>query len=120
MRSNLDDNKAQGLCIGPGLRFATMNWVPANNAPITDQFPPMILLNPAGAVNVFLPDSSPARKGLAYLLVNVSAFTVTCQTTAGAAFTTAIALTTNQSCWVVCTGDPSLPLGWRKIPATAA
>jgi hypothetical protein len=119
-RVNLNDNQLSDPCIKRGLRLAKTSWAPLTGAAMSDQMTPYVELNPAGAVTILMPTSTPARTGLMFLLSNISAATVTVNTDTNVAFTTAIALTTGQSCWVICTGSTTPALGWRKIPTTAA
>jgi hypothetical protein len=94
-----------------------MTIIDADNYLLDINAPPMIFLNPAGAVDLLMPDSTVLRKGIIFIFVNLSANIVTLKTSADAAFTTAItvpAVAATGATRVVCTGDTSLPLGWRQ------
>lgn len=119
MRSNLDDVRIRNSRQGKGQYMESADFAPATGFVLTIDHPPLLILNPAGAVNILMPTSNLARKGLMFYVLNPSAFTITFQTDGGAAFTTAMALTTTQNCILICTGSTTQALGWRKIPATA-
>lgn len=119
-RSNLDDVRIRNSRQGKGLYLESATFAPADNFVLTIDHPPLLFLNPAGAIDVLMPTSSLARQGLTFYIFNISAFTVTFKTDGDAAFTTAAALTTLQNCIMVCTGSTTQAIGWRKIPATAA
>jgi hypothetical protein len=72
-----------------------------------------LFMNPAGAINVLMPTSSAVRRGLFFVIVNLSANIITLQTDGGAGFTTAITVPATGATRVVCTGDTSQVLGWR-------
>jgi hypothetical protein len=93
-RINLDDNRTWGLSLGPRTVFQTEQGVQVTADVISPDSPPMILLAPAGAINMRLPPSNPAtagaaRKGQIFIFVNTGGNVVTLQTSTGAAFTTA-------------------------------
>lgn len=114
-RVNLENNKAYELRIESWLQLASMNFVPADNAVIDPDSPPFIMLDPAGAVDVLLPESTEARKGLMFLIANISANAITFKSSGDAAFTTAIVLAANETTWIVCTGSATPALGWRAV-----
>jgi len=119
MRNNLEDVKMYRPRIQSGLFLGMVEWVPADNAVIDEDSPVWHILDPAGAIDLLMPESTPARRGLAFLLTNISANTITVKSSGDAAFTTAISLATMESAWVVCTGHATAGLGWRAT-ATAA
>lgn len=55
MRSNLDDNKAYGLCLSPGLKALVTRQTIAADIIVTNSMGPVITLDPTVAVNVTLP-----------------------------------------------------------------
>lgn len=114
-RMNLDDNKAQGLRIGRKWRLEKQTWVPADNAVIDINMPPYLEVNPAGNVNLLLPAGAAANAGIMFLISNISANTVTLQSSAGAGFTTAIVLATLENTIVFCTGSTTAALSWRAL-----
>lgn len=118
MRSNSEDAKQYDPRIARGWRLESMLWVPADNAVFDINFPPYVELNPAGAVDILLPTSNAARRGLMFLLSNISASTVTLKTDGDAAFTTAIVLATLENTIIFCTGSATQAIGWRAL-ATA-
>lgn len=118
-RMNHEDNKFYNPLICCGLRLQSMSFVPADNAVIDPDSPPMIIMDPAGAVDVLMPEATEARKGLTFLMVNVSANAITLKTSGDAAFTTAIVIAGGESTLVFCTGSATAALGWRAC-ATAA
>jgi hypothetical protein len=64
-RINLDDNRTWGLSLGPRTTFQTEQGVQVTADVISPDSPPMILLAPAGAINMRLPPSNPATAGAA-------------------------------------------------------
>jgi hypothetical protein len=118
MRANIEDNKQYGIRIESGLVLGSMEWAPADNEALDPDSPPLLIMNPAGAVDVLLPDATTVPKGLAFLVFNKSASTITFKTSGDAAFTTAIVLLTMESAWIVNMGDSTAALGWRAT-ATA-
>lgn len=116
-RMNMDDNRTWGLQLGPRTVFQNEQGVQITADVVAADSPPVIFLNPAGAINMKLPPSNPAtagaaRKGQIFIFVNLSASIVTLQTTAAAAFTTAVTVAANAATRVICTGNTSEPLGW--------
>lgn len=111
-RINLSDALIRGLRIGPEMRFRTELSVQADNFMVDPLSPPMIFLNPAGAIDVLMPLSTELRKGLIFIFVNLSANIVTLKTNADVAFTTPITVAANGATRVVCTGSSSNSLGW--------
>jgi hypothetical protein len=103
--------------IEKGYKNRVMNLIPANGFAIPADSPPLLLLNPAGAVNILMPASTLARAGLRFTIVNLSGSTITIQTDGGAAFASAIAIATTQMAELVCTGNTTANLGWRALVA---
>lgn len=118
MRSNLDDNKAYGLRLERNVYMGSMEWVPVDNEVIDPNSPFWLIMNPGGAIDILMP-AADGKKGLVFLMSNVSANAITLKTSADAAFTTAIVLAGGESAFVFCTGSATAALGWRAI-ATAA
>lgn len=118
-RVNESDARTYRARTEAGWRLGQLEYVPADNWPLPADAPTHIILNPAGAVDVLMPPSNAANKGLVFLITNISANTITLKTDGDAAFTTAIVLAAMESCWVVCTGHATAALGWRGT-ATAA
>jgi hypothetical protein len=116
----MEDIRLRNCRIAKGFYLESATFVPADNFPITVDHPPLLFLNPAGAIDVLMPTSNAARQGLTFFVFNISGSTITFKTDGDAAFTTAIALATTQNCILVCTGSTTQAIGWRKIPATAA
>jgi hypothetical protein len=112
-RQNLDGQRQSNQLVGPGFQFQNETFINANGVAVDPNSPPMIFLNPAGAVNLLLPTSTLARKGLAFIFINLSGNIVTLQTDGGAGFTTAVTVPATGATRVVCTGDSSQVLGWR-------
>jgi hypothetical protein len=104
--------------IKQGLKLSSMLWAPADNEVLDVDSPPLLLMNPAGAVDILLPTSNAANAGLTFVVFNVSASTITFKTDGDAAFTTAIALATLEGTILFCTGHATQALGWRAL-ATA-
>lgn len=117
-RVNSDDGRFYYPIIEQGWKLRKMVWVPADNAVLDEDFAPYIELNPAGAVDILMPESTEARRGLMFLLSNISANTVTLKTNGDAAFTTAISIATLENTIVFCTGSSTQAIGWRAL-ATA-
>lgn len=112
MRANIEDARQRGTRMGPEFFFDIATWVNVDNAVLDPVAPMMQHLNPAGAVDLLLPTSSPARKGLAFIFCNLSANVITLKTDGDAAFTTAMTVAANGATRVVCTGNPTQALGW--------
>lgn len=115
MRTNLEDNKTYGMRLGPKTVWASESSVQTTGQAISVASPPMIFLNPAGAINLLLPPSSgvgAATPGQVFLFVNLTGNVVTLQTSGGAAFATAITVAANAATRVVCTGSATANLGW--------
>lgn len=114
-RMNHENSRIDFPFIGAGLRLGSLECVPADNFVIEDDMPPYLIFAPAGAIDVLLPESTAARKGLCFLVSNNSANAITFKTSADAAFTTAIVLAANETTLLVCTGHATAALGWRAI-----
>lgn len=112
-RINLEGLRTRDIRHGPGFQFQNAVVVNADNYALNADAPPMIFLNPAGAVDLLMPESTLIRRGLVFIFVNLSANIVTLKTNVDAAFTTAITVAANGGQRVVCTGDTSQPVGWR-------
>src|SRR5437867_971578 len=111
-RINLEDALIRGLRIGPEMRFRSEQFVPATGFVVDPLSPPLLMMNPAGAINVRLPTSTVLRTGLIFIFVNLSGNVITLQTDGGAGFTTAITVAANGATRVVCTGNTTQALGW--------
>jgi hypothetical protein len=112
-RTNVEGARLRDIQHGAGMKLANAELVPADNYPVTIDHPPLLFLNPAGAVDVLMPTSNNARKGLIFILVNLSGNVITLKTDGDAAFTTAITVAATSTTRVVCTGNTSQVLGWR-------
>lgn len=112
---NLEFGRAFKLFIESGWKLKAKVWTPADNDPISADDPPLLIVSPAGAIDLLMPASNAANQGLMFLICNNSANAVTLKTSADAAFTTAIVLAANETTLVVCTGDATAALGWRAI-----
>jgi hypothetical protein len=117
MRTTLEDNGLFAPRVKNKLTLEALEFVAADNFPVNVEMPSLLLLAPAGAIDVLMPTSTQARKGLSYVIVNTGAGTITLKTDGDAAFTQAIAITTAQMALVVCTGNTSQVLGWRAMVA---
>lgn len=118
-RMNQEDNKIYNPFFCTGFRLLSMEWVPADNFVLDPDAPPLLIMSPAGAVDVLMPTSSADIKGLTFFMVNASGNAITLKTDGDAAFTTAIVLAANECTIVFCTGSSTQAVGWRAI-ATAA
>lgn len=101
-----------------GNKFQMATIVPADNFALPIDSPPLILLDPAGAVDVLMPAAA-GNQGKFFILSNISASAITLKSSGDAAFTTAIVLAAGESTLVFCTGSATAALGWRAL-ATAA
>jgi hypothetical protein len=117
MRANVEGNRFRDCRWGKGLFLETMEYVPADNFVLSADSPPMIFLAPAGAVDVLMPTSNAARKGLTFFICNNSggANTITLKTDGDAAFTVPIVIAQNEFAMVVCTGSTTQASGWRHF-----
>lgn len=111
-RINLEGLRTRDIRHGPGFVFLNGILTPATGYQITIDHPPVLFMNPAGAVNVLMPTSDQVRRGTIFIIVNLSGNVITFQTSAGAAFTTALTAAANASARLICTGNTSQPLGW--------
>jgi hypothetical protein len=117
MRTNIEAARFRDCRWGKGQYMESATFVPADNFVLTIDHPPLLFLNPAGAIDVLMPTSNAARQGLRFTIVNLSANTITLKTDGDAAFTAAIAITTGQMTEVVCTGSATQAAGWRAMTA---
>jgi len=116
---NSEDGKVYNPFFQTGFRLLSMEWAPADNFVLDPDAPPLLIMSPAGAIDVLMPTSSADIKGLTFFMVNASANAITLKTDGDAAFTTAIVLAANECTIVFCTGSATQAVGWRAI-ATAA
>jgi len=100
--------------LSQGARLDSVELVPADNHVFDINYPPLVILNPAGAVDVLMPAAT-GNKGRWFLISNISASTITLKTSGDAAFTTAISLVAGKTQLVFCTGSATAALGWRSI-----
>lgn len=112
---NMEFNRLFKTIIESGWKLASKEWIPADNDTITADDPPLLIAAPAGAIDLLMPASNAANKGLMFLICNNSANAITLKTSGDAAFTTAIVLAANETTLVVCTGHATAALGWRAI-----
>lgn len=115
---NLFGQKIFNSIFSGGNKLQVLEMVPADNFALPVDSPPLILLNPAGAVDVLMPAAT-NNAGLFFIIGNVSANAITLKTSGDAAFTTAIVIAGGESTLVYCTGSATAALGWRAM-ATAA
>jgi len=116
-RVNLDNVKTTDMRHAKGQFFESCQITPASGDALPDNAPPLIFWNPGGAVNIKMPTSNAARQGLTFIMVNLTANTVTLQTDGGAGFTNAIAIASTQMAIVTCTGSSTQASGWRAMTA---
>lgn len=103
--------------LGAGSLLQSMTFVATDNLPISFDMPPLLFLNPAGAIDILMPAVTAADIGKFFLIVNLSANAITLKTSADAAFTAAIVIASTQMALVVCTGSATAALGWRAMTA---
>lgn len=115
MRSNGEDQKLYSPIVESRYRLRSMAVTAADNFVIDEDMPPLLFLNNAGAIDVLLPESTEARKGLCFWVWNESANAITMKTSLDAGFTTAIVLAAGEGTMVVCTGSATPALGWRAM-----
>lgn len=111
----LENNPIFDPVIEKGWRLRAADVIPADNFPLPADGPPLWFMTPAGAVDVLMPTSTAARKGLMFIINNLSANTITLKTDGDAAFTTAIVIATTETAVVFCTGSATQALGWRAF-----
>lgn len=116
-RMNMEDVRFRNCRVAKGRYHESATFVPADNFVLTIDHPPLLFLNPAGAIDVLMPTSNAARQGLRFTIVNLSANTITLKTDGDAAFTAAIAIVSTQMAEVVCTGSATQAAGWRAMTA---
>lgn len=114
-RINLEGNRLADFFVERGMRLNSLDWVPVDNEVITANHPPLLIMAPAGAIDILMPASTALLKGLTFVMMNASANAITLKTSGDAAFTTAIALAANETTVVVCTGHATAALGWRAV-----
>lgn len=115
MRNNMEGYRASDLLIERGQRLASINVIPVDNHAFDINYPPLVIMAPAGAIDVLMPVSNDANKGRWFIIQNASGNAITLKTSADAAFTTAIVLAANESTLVWCTGNATAALGWAAI-----
>lgn len=118
MRNNLFGQRLFDPKIVKGLKFQVGRYIPADNWAIPLDAPTLLLLTPAGAVDILMPAAA-GNEGLAFIICNESASAITLKSSGDAAFTTAIVLAAGECTLVVCTGSATAALGWRAF-ATAS
>lgn len=117
MRSNIEHARLRNCRIGVGRIHEVLTFIAPNAFALPIDSPPMLLLNPAGAVNILMPTSTAARAGQRFTIVNRGGGSITLQTDGGAGFTAAIVITNTQMAEVVCTGLTSQVVGWAAMVA---
>lgn len=116
-RLNMEDVRLRRCRVGVGRIHECLSYIPADNWALPADAPPVVMLTPAGAVDVLMPTSNQARQGLRFTIINLSANTITLKTDGDAAFTSAIAIVAGQMAEVICTGSATQALGWRAMTA---
>jgi len=111
-RVNLEGLRTRDIRHGPGFQYQSETMVPVTGFVVDPNSPPVMMMNPAGAISVRLPTSTPARTGLMFIFVNLSGNVITLQTDGGAGFTTAVTVAANGATRVICTGNATQALGW--------
>ncbi len=112
-----EDSRTQDEFLVSGWKMGRMATIPANNFVVSKDMPPVLDFTPAGAINVLMPPSNDQTRGLCFLIKNTGAGgIITLQTSAGAAFATAITIAVSNG-WVLvqCTGSPTANLGWVLV-----
>lgn len=117
MRATLENNDLFSPLIRRNFRLSAVSLIPADNYPLDINSPPLQFYTPAGAIDVLMPTSNAARLGTVFIIVNLSANTITLKTDGDAAFTAAIAIASTQMAVVVCTGSATQAVGWRAMTA---
>lgn len=114
MRQQGEDNDLFNPFIRQGFRLNVGTIIPANGFVVDPNMPTFLDMTPAGAINVLMPPSTAARKGLVFIFTNFGAGgVITLQTDGGAAFATAVTVAINGGVTRVrCTGNPTANLGW--------
>lgn len=103
--------------VGRGLVMESATYIPADNWALPLNSPPLLFLNPAGAIDVLLPTSSAAIQGLRFTVVNRGGGSITFKTDGDAAFTAALVCTATQAIELICTGSTTQALGWVGFAA---
>lgn len=111
-RINLEGLRVRDIRYGPGFQFQSEQSTQADNFVLDINSPPVIFLSPGGAIDILMPDSTAARRGIIFIFVNLSGSVVTLKTSADAAFATAVTVAANAATRVICTGNTTLNLGW--------
>jgi hypothetical protein len=116
-RQNIENARMRDIRFGRGFFMESATYIPADNWALPANAPPLLFLNPAGAIDVLMPTSSPALQGLSFRIVNRGAGSITLKTDGDAAFTAAIVITNTQMADVVCTGSATQASGWAAMVA---
>ncbi len=111
-RINLEGLRARDIRHGPGFQFQSMTLVNADNYQLDINAPTLVFLNPGGAVDLLMPDSTAVRKGIVFIFCNLSGSVVTFKTSADVALSPAATLAANGATRLVCTGSTTLASGW--------
>lgn len=115
MRQRTDNTRQWYSQFATNLQLEKLTLVPADNHVFSLNYPPYVEMNPAGAVDILLPNVTAQDAGKMWLVSNISASTITFKTAADAAFTTAIVLATLENTIIFATGSTTAALGWRAI-----
>lgn len=116
-RSHVEGNRVTDSLHLFGLRLGQMDFVPADNTPITKSHPPVLRATPAGAIDLLMPASGPDTQGLVFWIHNIGAGgIITLKTSADAAFNPAITIAVSGG-WVMvqCTGSATAASGWKLV-----
>lgn len=117
MRTKLESNRAQDVLINSGFKLGQMDFVPTDNFALTPDMPPVLRMTPGAAIDILMPASTEATKGLVFFLHNIGAGgVITLKTSADAAFSPAITIAVSGG-WVMvqCTGSATAASGWKLV-----
>lgn len=111
LRNDLEGQDARNLRQVSKARKGMLEAIPADNYAIAADFPPVLVLTPAGAIDVLMPAASVDITGLTFEIYNQGAGgTITLKTSADAAFSPAITIAVNTGRKVICNGTT-----WRQV-----
>lgn len=116
-RMNIEGARMRDIRVGRGFVMESATYIPADNWPLPLNAPPLLFLNPAGAIDVLLPTSAPAIQGLRFTVVNRGGGSITFKTDGDAAFTAPLVCTATQTMELICTGSATQAVGWMGYAA---
>ena len=102
-KTEIADTKSSNVVVTRGAKKSGMNLTVTDNLALTADYPPVLILAAAGAVDLLLPAVATSRD-LTFWLFNASGQTITLKTAADVALSPVVALADGERAFVVCNG----------------